>query len=64
MAVYNYTVATIKQLLPLVQQGSLLVLLPCAACRRLAGCRRPADKSKRFVCQPPQTPVQLNAPQV
>ena len=56
MAVYNYTVATIKQLLPLVQQGSLLVLL--------AGCRRPADKSKRFVCQPPQTPVQLNAPQV
>ena len=38
--------------------------LPCAACRRLAGCRRQACDSERFACQAPQASAQLNAPQV
>ena len=43
---------------------SLLVWLPCAAWRRLAGWRRQACGSERFVCQAPQAAPQLNMPQL
>ena len=44
-----------------VQRGRLLVLLPCATCRHLAGRRLQASNSERLACQAPAAALQLNA---